>query len=102
MLSVGDFLVFGGNEEFEEKELPVVRVKSRSVKGYHGGRLNGFEECTLSVELAYLMGWLTGDGCLTNPNKVVFVTGNEEERVWLVSLVRAVFGKEFVEKKKKK
>lgn len=50
-------------------------------------------ELRFDADLAYLLGWIVGDGNTTADDRLTFYFGSEDERVHLLSILNRVFGK---------
>ena len=87
LLEVGDFLVkkritmLNGHDNY---------IRGRIVYTKHGREI----ELKLNKDLAYILGWLVGDGNLTSDDRAVFYYGNEEEREHLYTELCKVFPEE--------
>ena len=106
------FRVWNG-EEFIWKEAKDIQIGDTLVKSYLNGVMDTFngkkvisftygrdkKECSikLDVDFAYLLGWLTGDGCVTAEDRITFYVNPESsERDLLKSKLYRVFGEEVV------
>lgn len=82
-LTISRDVVFG-EETFSQKMMPNEK--------YHGGKCNGiYQEMILDENLAYLIGFLTGDGAITLDHVFSFACSLVDKRKAIVPKIKRVF-----------
>ncbi|TSC71890.1 MAG: cell division protease FtsH, partial [Parcubacteria group bacterium Gr01-1014_48] len=83
------------------KRLDEIKEQDWVVIGYDTNAFGTYTKIP-NEDVAYLLGVLTGDGCLTIRNRVVFSTADEEVLTRVQEIAQKFFGKKFIQTQSRK